>query len=147
MTHNDRFFHAILAGVVTLFCLLIPVVGFASFGVLKQVAPNATLVLPSTISIPAILPGSAATPAPMCSGPTSMDILLIGSDSRLDNYTVGLGDSIHVVRADFVRPSLMYLALDSGMIRMNAGLFPILRGFREFLRVIRLPIIQICARP
>lgn len=109
MSHNDRFFRAILAGVTILFCLVIPVAGAAAFGILKQVAPNATL-LPATISIPQILPAQTATPAPVCSGPTSMDILLIGSDTRLDNYTIGLADSIHVVRADFVHPSLMYLA-------------------------------------
>ena len=39
-----------------------------------------------------------------------MFILLIGSDSRADNYSAGLADSIRVVRVDFVNPGLTFLA-------------------------------------
>jgi LCP family protein required for cell wall assembly len=39
-----------------------------------------------------------------------MFILLIGSDSRADNYSAGLADSIRVVRVDFVNPGITYLA-------------------------------------
>ncbi len=113
MSHNDRIFRAILAGIVILFCLGIPVVGIASFGVLKQVVPTVTLPSSSTFSLPSIdsfLPKTGpATPAPVCSGPEAMYILLIGSDTRVDNYTIGLSDAMKIIRADFVHPSLMYL--------------------------------------
>jgi LCP family protein required for cell wall assembly len=109
MSHNDRIFRAILAGLVILFCVLIPVVGLTGFGVLKQVAPNSALLSPGTISIPGFASAATATPAPVCSGPQSMYILLIGSDTRFDNYKAGLSDSMRVVRADFVHPGLMYL--------------------------------------
>ncbi len=109
MSHNDRLFHAILAGVVILFCVVTPVVGFASFGVLKQVVPTNTLLPPSTISLESFFPGATATPGPLCNGPRAMYILLIGSDTRLDNYTIGLSDSMRIVRVDFVHPGIMYL--------------------------------------
>jgi anionic cell wall polymer biosynthesis LytR-Cps2A-Psr (LCP) family protein len=38
-----------------------------------------------------------------------MFILLVGSDSRADNYAAGLADSIRIVRADFVNPGLTHL--------------------------------------
>ena len=38
-----------------------------------------------------------------------MSILLIGSDSRADNYYAGLSDSMRIVRADFVNPGIMFL--------------------------------------
>ena len=39
-----------------------------------------------------------------------MLILLIGSDSRRDNYTTGLADAIRLVRVDFVEPGIQVLA-------------------------------------
>lgn len=39
-----------------------------------------------------------------------MFILLIGSDARRDNYTVGLADAIRLVRVDFVQPGIRLLA-------------------------------------
>jgi LCP family protein required for cell wall assembly len=39
-----------------------------------------------------------------------MFILLIGSDARSNSYSVGLADSIRVIRVDFVEPSLQVLA-------------------------------------
>ncbi len=109
MSHNDRFFRFILAGIVILFCLLIPIVGFAGFNVLHKVAPNSG-ILPRTISIPGILGAGTPGPAPVCNGPASMFILLVGSDTRFDNYSGGLSDSMRIVRVDFVHPGLMFLA-------------------------------------
>ncbi len=109
MTHNARFFHAIFAGIIILVCVATPVVGYVGFNVLNRVAPG-TAVLPSSVSLPGLAPAGTATPAPVCNGPTSMFILLIGSDSRIDNYNAGLSDSMRIVRADFVHPSLMTLS-------------------------------------
>ena len=39
-----------------------------------------------------------------------MFILLIGSDTRADNYYAGLSDSLRIVRVDFVHPELTHLA-------------------------------------
>lgn len=98
-----------MAGIVLLFLLLIPVVGIASFGVLRS-AGTSTPELPAPkTSIPTLAPGEPATPAPVCNGPASMFILLIGSDSRVDNYNAGLADSVRIVRADFVHPGLIFL--------------------------------------
>ncbi len=109
MSHNDHFFRAVLAGIVLLFCLLIPVVGFAGFGVLRTVATSVPELPSPSISIPGPSAAATATPAPVCSGPASMFILLIGSDSRIENYNAGLSDSMRIVRADFVHPGLMLL--------------------------------------
>ncbi len=109
MSHNDRIFRLILAAIAILFCVLVPTVGFASFGVLRQVVPGTAILPPSTISIQSFFPGPTATPAPVCNGPQTMYILLIGSDTRLNNYTIGLGDSMRIVRVDFVHPGMMYL--------------------------------------
>lgn len=47
--------------------------------------------------------------APLCGGPESMMLLLIGSDTRGTGYTWGLADVIRVARIDFVEPRLMVL--------------------------------------
>lgn len=112
MSHNERIFLSLLVGLGILLCLVVPVVGFASFNVLNKVAvPSPALPLPfSTFVLPTVpAPASTATPAPVCGGPTAMYILLIGSDSRADSYAAGLSDSMRIVRADFVHPGLMYL--------------------------------------
>jgi LCP family protein required for cell wall assembly len=46
---------------------------------------------------------------PLCGGPTTMSLLLIGSDTRGTGYTWGLADVIRVARVDFVTPSLRIL--------------------------------------
>ncbi len=62
---------------------------------------NVTLV--PTISFP------TSTPSVMCGGPNTMDILMIGADSRADSYLYGLGDAIRLVRVDFVTPKVSVL--------------------------------------
>ena len=62
---------------------------------------NVTLV--PTISFP------TSTPAVLCGGPNTMDILMIGADSRADSYLYGLGDAIRLVRVDFVTPKVSVL--------------------------------------
>jgi LCP family protein required for cell wall assembly len=49
------------------------------------------------------------TPAPICGGPSTMTILAIGQDQRLNNYQYGLGDIVRVVRVDFVTPKVTVL--------------------------------------
>ncbi len=45
----------------------------------------------------------------LCGGPEVMTILIIGSDQRGSGYEYGLGDSIRLVRVDFVTPSVTTL--------------------------------------
>lgn len=49
------------------------------------------------------------TPVAKCGGPGLMNILVIGSDARGDNYTYGLADVIRLVRVDFVTPKITVL--------------------------------------
>lgn len=51
------------------------------------------------------------TPArvPLCGGPNTMNVLAIGTDSRVDSYKYGLADMIRVVRVDFVTPRVSVL--------------------------------------
>jgi LCP family protein required for cell wall assembly len=56
-----------------------------------------------------LLPVDTPTPTrqPLCGGPTSITILMIGSDARSTGYLYGLADSIHVARIDFTVPNVM----------------------------------------
>ena len=54
-------------------------------------------------------PKPAPTSHPLCGAPSSMIILLIGSDQRGTSYLYGLADSIHIVRVDFTKPDLMVI--------------------------------------
>jgi len=47
-------------------------------------------------------PEATSTPQPLCGGPSTMNILAIGSDARGDHYLYGLADVIRIVRVDFV---------------------------------------------
>ncbi len=49
------------------------------------------------------------TGAALCGGPPTMNLLLIGSDTRGTGYTWGLADVIRLARIDFVTPSVMIL--------------------------------------
>ena len=107
MSRNERIFLSISIGVSLLVCVLIPIVAFTSFNALKAIEPTASLLAKGTTAAPA---AGTATAAPICGGPSSMFILLIGSDSRTDDYYAGLSDSMRIVRVDFVHPGLMFLA-------------------------------------
>jgi LCP family protein required for cell wall assembly len=54
------------------------------------------VTLAPTFSIP-----PTNTPLPICGGSGVVNVLAIGSDSRIDNYKYGLADIIRVVRIDF----------------------------------------------
>ena len=45
----------------------------------------------------------------MCGAPPRMNILIVGSDARGDNYNYGLADMIRLVRVDFVNPKVTIL--------------------------------------
>jgi LCP family protein required for cell wall assembly len=76
--------------------------------------PTATQMRPTRISLPveeeAVLNVSTetpqatftSTPQPLCGGPSTMNILAIGSDARGNHYLYGLADVIRLVRVDFV---------------------------------------------
>lgn len=49
------------------------------------------------------------TPQALCGGPYTMNILVIGADTRGDNYTYGLADAIRLLRVDFVTPKVTVL--------------------------------------
>lgn len=49
------------------------------------------------------------TPGPLCGGPMLMNVLVIGADTRGDNYIYGLGDAIRLVRVDFMTPRISAL--------------------------------------
>jgi LCP family protein required for cell wall assembly len=62
-------------------------------------------MVPYALSAPA---GVTKTPG-QCGGLSPMYILVIGSDSRGDNYLYGLADVIRLVRVDFVNPKITVL--------------------------------------
>lgn len=77
--------------------------------------PNA---IATTLSAPALATTKQATPQPtsypvtgMCGAPPVMNILVIGTDARGDNYTYGLADVIRLVRVDFVDPKVTVLEI------------------------------------
>jgi LCP family protein required for cell wall assembly len=77
-----------------------------------QVAPLSNSTLPATLPAGTVqppVPVNTPTPTskPLCGGPTSMTILMIGSDARSTGYLYGLADSIHVARVDFTVPNVM----------------------------------------
>ena len=62
-----------------------------------------SVTLAPTLSLPATPSG------PLCGGPPLMNVLVIGADTRGDNYTYGLGDAIRLVRVDFTTPKVSVL--------------------------------------
>jgi LCP family protein required for cell wall assembly len=55
------------------------------------------------------LPSPTATRQPLCDGPASMTILVIGSDQRSTSYLYGLADSIYIAYLDFTTPKVMVI--------------------------------------
>ncbi len=77
--------------------------------------PNATA---TSFSTPSRAPTKLATSQPtsdpvtgLCGAPPVMNILVIGTDARGDNYTYGLADVIRLVRVDFVNPKVTVLEI------------------------------------
>jgi len=61
------------------------------------------------VTLAPTLPLPTRPSGPLCSGPMLMNVLVIGADTRGDNYTYGLGDAIRLVRVDFVTPKVSVL--------------------------------------
>ncbi len=107
-------------------CLVIGVLGRVGWGSYQRWAakplgaalptsPYERIPLPPTWTPTAARPLRRSTPivapspAPLCGGPPTMSLLLIGSDTRSSGYTWGLSDVMRVVRVDFVTPRLSLL--------------------------------------
>ncbi len=73
--------------------------------------PDPALAAPGPASVPYALsaPESVTKTIGKCGGASPMYILVIGSDSRGDNYLYGLADVIRLVRVDFVNPKVTVL--------------------------------------
>ncbi|MGE5123126.1 MAG: LCP family protein [Acidobacteriaceae bacterium] len=89
-----------------------PVPGLTTDSIIAE--PGSTQVLPGTQSAAGTQvansgPYPTATSHPLCGGPATITILLIGSDQRGTGYLYGLADSIHIVRVDFTQPNLMVI--------------------------------------
>ena len=68
--------------------------------------PTATVTQTPT---PTLTP-TPTEPTVLCGGPTEMFILLVGSDARQDSYSVGLADSVRIMRLDFIHGTIQMLA-------------------------------------
>ncbi len=77
--------------------------------------PNATGTPHSTplpVSTKQVISQPTSEPVTgMCGAPPIMNILVIGTDARGDNYTYGLADVIRLVRVDFVNPKVSVLEI------------------------------------
>ena len=78
---------------------------YSSLGFPATWTPDAQGAIRASVAPSLAGPTSAA----LCGGPRTMNLLLIGSDTRGTGYTWGLADVIRVARIDFVTPSLSIL--------------------------------------
>jgi LCP family protein required for cell wall assembly len=124
VTLNRRTIYLTL-GFALLACVLLPAAAFAGYNVLYFLREQWGRT-PSTpgLATPTSEPAGTATPAPQCGGPPEMFILLIGSDSRVDNYAAGLSDSMRIVRADFINPGISYLVFQRDLYVEIPGIAP-----------------------
>lgn len=110
--------------------LIIAIIGMQSLRIYRQPL-GAPLELPSVTPMPPTLtsfpvgteaavtsastvapsPTATSTPEPLCGGPSVMNILAIGSDSRGNHYLYGLADIIRLVRVDFVNARVTVLEI------------------------------------
>jgi LCP family protein required for cell wall assembly len=72
-------------------------------------SPSASPAAPGVSSEPS--PTLTSTPAAACGGPPVMNILLIGSDSRANQYFYGLSDVMRIMRVDFVAQRVTVLEI------------------------------------
>lgn len=63
------------------------------------------VTLAPTISYTTNTPSTSAA----CGAQNSMNVLVVGADTRGDNYTYGLADAIRILRVDFVTPKVTVL--------------------------------------
>lgn len=65
----------------------------------------------NTPSAPEPITVSEPANPPLCGGPPIVYLLVVGSDSRENDYEGGFADVIRVIRVDFVTPSAMLLSI------------------------------------
>lgn len=126
MTKTQRTIIGILSGIAL---ILVTGMGIYLYQILfafaeKPLGPALpTIAMPPTwTASPGPAPGQAGqvtlaptisfttpTSGPRCGGPALMNILVVGADTRGDNYTYGLGDAIRLVRVDFATPKVSAL--------------------------------------
>ena len=122
MSRRNFFLLLYTLGIISVICLCLGVVFvfdgqtiYAWFEkVLDPPSHSSTTAVPTQIELTATLTPTASptlkpTPTTVCGGPPYMMLVLIGIDSRADNYYAGLADSIRLVRVDFVDPGIMIL--------------------------------------
>jgi LCP family protein required for cell wall assembly len=109
MPRNARIFLFVSAIIAVSLYLKISLAGFGNFSNLKTSTLQPTPTIKPTLVPETRTPKATSTPVAVCRGPTSMFILLIGSDTRADNYSAGLADSMRIVRVDFINPGVMFL--------------------------------------
>src|SRR5215212_3717796 len=75
-------------------------------------ATGTPLFTPLPVSTKEVISQPTSAPVTgMCGAPPIMNILVIGTDARGDNYTYGLADVIRLVRVDFVNPKVSVLEI------------------------------------
>ncbi|MBK8783312.1 MAG: LCP family protein [Anaerolineales bacterium] len=72
-------------------------------------SPGPSPTLAGSVTLVPLVNFPTSTPQAFCGGPNIMNILLVGADTRGDNYTYGLADAIRVVRVDFSIPKVTML--------------------------------------
>lgn len=109
MSFNNRkkIYIFVIIGLILLTGLFI--MKFASYEAMTNTQrATATLPPPFILTTPTPIPPTEVIP--QCGGPESMFILLVGSDTRGNNYSSGLADAIRILRVDFINPSVMMLS-------------------------------------
>ena len=119
MSRRNVFLLFYALGVGAVICLFLGVVllldgrtVYAWFekALVTQPSISSTAIVQAPTQVPVTPSASAtATPTPMCGGPPTMILTLLGLDSRADSYYAGLADSIRLVRVDFIEPGVMVL--------------------------------------
>ena len=117
MSRRNLFLMLYSLGIVFVICLFVGLVilfdGRTAFAwverkIVDQSNQGITAVVPVQVT-PTTSVTVTPTLTPLCGGPASMMLVLIGTDSRADSYYAGLADSIRLVRVDFVDPGIMIL--------------------------------------
>lgn len=96
--------------IAILFLCGLPFIGFAGYQVLNTPGQRATPTLPPPFILTTPTPIPPTEVIPQCGGPEVMFILLVGSDTRGNNYANGLADAIRILRVDFVNPGVTILS-------------------------------------
>lgn len=128
MTRSQKIIIAVLSVIAA--TLVLALAGYASHAYrafaaqpLGPALPAAAQTLPSTwtaspgpsptsmgiVTLAPTISFATNTPPGVCGGLAPMNILVIGADTRGDNYTYGLADAIRLVRVDFVTPRVTVL--------------------------------------